>query len=163
MPYSRRRDKIRRMRLAEILRSLIFASGAEITAPSCTFTLTGSNLLGVNEKVVTKSADYTLTTEDSGAVVVVTGVDKVMTLPATALGLKYTFVLAAAGLSAGTGLSISPAAADKIMGNGFTSADNKDAILAGATDREGDVLTIVGDGADGWYITEAIGTWSREA
>jgi hypothetical protein len=118
---------------------------------------------GMAQPVLTKSADYTVTTADSGAVIVVTGVDKVMTLPATAAGLLCRFVLASAGLSSGTGLSISPAAADKIMGNGFTSADNKDAVLAGSGDREGDSITLVGDGADGWYIVAVTGTWTREA
>lgn len=113
--------------------------------------------------VLTKSADYTLTTADNGSTVVVTGVDKVITLPATAAGLWYRIVLAAAGLSAGTGLSISPNASDKIMGNGFTSVDNKDAILAGAGDREGDSITLAADGVDGWYIVAVTGTWTREA
>jgi len=118
---------------------------------------------GITRPVVTKSADYTVTAADSRKVIVVTGADKVMTLPATVAGLEYTFVLASAGLSAGTGLSISPNAADKIMGNGFTSADDKDAILAGASDREGDALTLVGDGVDGWYIVGVTGTWTRQA
>lgn len=120
-------------------------------------------LTGLRRPVLTKSADYTVTVGDSGAVIVVTGVDKTMTLPATAAGLWYTFVLAAAGLSAGTGLSISPNAADKIMGNGFTSADDKDAVLAGSGDREGDSLTLVADGADGWLIVGVTGTWTRQA
>ena len=113
--------------------------------------------------VLTKSADYTLTAADSGALVIVTGVDKVLTLPATVAGLVYTIVLAAAGLSAGTGLSISPNASDKIIGNGFTAADDKDAILAGSGDRAGDSITLVGDGVDGWYITSLTGTWTRQA
>ncbi len=112
--------------------------------------------------VSSKSANYTVTTADSGTVFVAGAADLVFTLPATASGLRYRFVLASAGLSTGTGLSISPAAADKIMGNGFTSADNKDAVLAGSGDREGDCIEVVGDGADGWYITSVIGTWTRE-
>lgn len=118
---------------------------------------------GMRTPVLTKSADYTLTTGDSGSTVLVTGADKVLTLPATVAGVWYRIVLAAAGLSAGTGLSISPNAADKIMGNGFTSADDKDAILAGSGDREGDSIMLVGDGADGWYITGVTGTWTRQA
>lgn len=118
---------------------------------------------GMRAPVLTKSADYTLTTGDSGATVLVTGVDKVLTLPATVAGVWYRIVLAAAGLSAGTGLSISPNSADKIMGNGFTSADDKDAILAGSGDREGDAITLVGDGVDGWYIAGVTGTWTRQA
>lgn len=113
--------------------------------------------------VLTKSADYTLTAADNGGTVVVTGVDKVISLPATAAGLWYRIVLAAAGLSAGTGLSVSPVAADQIIGNGFTPADNKDAILAGAGDRAGDSITLVADGDLGWYVVAVTGTWTREA
>jgi len=113
--------------------------------------------------VTTKAASYTVTAEESGTVFVATAADIVFTLPSTAAGLRYQFVLAAAGLSSGTGLSVSPAAADKIMGNGFTAADNKDAINTGETDREGDCIEVVGDGADGWYIIDVIGTWAREA
>lgn len=118
---------------------------------------------GLRRPVLTKNANYTVTTADSGALIYVTSADKVMTLPSTAAGLTYTFVITTAGLSASTGLSISPAAADKIMGNGLTAADNKDAINSGATDRDGDSLTIVGDGVDGWFITAVTGTWAREA
>lgn len=117
----------------------------------------------IAKKVKTTAANLTLTAADSGSLITVTAADKVMTLPSTVKGLEFTFSLAAAGLSAGTGLSISPAAADKIMGNGFTAADNKDAVLAGSGDRDGDSITLVGDGVDGWYIVAHEGTWTREA
>ena len=117
---------------------------------------------GVACPVLSKSANYPVTAADSGSLIMVTAADKVMTLPATVVGLWYRFVLTAAGLSTGTGLSISPNASDKIMGNGFTSADDKDAILAGSGDREGDSITLVGDGVDGWFIVAHEGTWTRE-
>lgn len=117
---------------------------------------------GLVENVVTKNADYPLVAGDSGKVVIVTGVDKVLTLPATVAGLRYLIILAAAGLSAGTGLEVRPQAADQIIGNGFTPADDKSAFLAGAVDRAGDLLEVVGDGNLGWYITRVIGTWTRE-
>jgi len=117
---------------------------------------------GVRCPVLSKSANYTVTAADSGSVILVTAADKVMTLPSTAAGLAYTFVITAAGLATVTGLSISPAAVDKIMGNGFTSADNKKAINTAATDAEGNSISIVGDGVDGWYITSVTGTWARE-
>jgi hypothetical protein len=113
--------------------------------------------------VIAKSADFNVATAESGCIYEIGGVDKVATLPATAPGLQYRFVLAAAGLSSGTGFSVSPNASDKIMGNGFTSADNKDAILAGSGDREGDMIELTADAAGaGWYITGVIGTWTRE-
>lgn len=113
--------------------------------------------------IVTKAANYTVLAEDTGTLFIVTAADLVLTLPSTAAGLHFRFQIAAAGLSSGTGLSISPAAADKIMGNGFTSADNKDAICAGSGDREGDYIDVTGDGVDGWYISGVSGTWTREA
>lgn len=116
-----------------------------------------------NANVVTAATSTTLTATDSGKTVVATAADLVFTLPATVLGLRYSFILAATGLSGGTGLSVSPNAADKIMGNGFTSADDKDAINTGATDREGDLIEVTGDGNLGWYITRVIGTWARQA
>jgi hypothetical protein len=106
--------------------------------------------------IVAKTANFTLTAADSGKIFSIGTADIVATLPATSNGLRYTFVIAAAGLSASTGFSVSPVAADKIMGNGFTSADDQDAICTGATDREGDLSL-------GWYITRVIGTWARQA
>jgi len=65
--------------------------------------------------------------------------------------------------STSTGLSVSPAAADQIIGNGFTPADDKDAINTQATEVIGDSVTLVGDGASGWYVVNVGGTWAREA
>lgn len=123
---------------------------------------TNLTVAGQRTRYVSKVASYPVTTGDSGVVFEAGAADLVFTLPATAAGLHYTFVLAAAGLSAGTGLSISPNAADQIIGNGFTPADDKDAICAGSGDRAGDMIELVGDGNLGWYITGVIGTWTRE-
>lgn len=112
---------------------------------------------------LTKGANFSCPREESGSTYMVTAANLVASLPATEKGLIFTFVLAAAGLSAGTGLGVSPVALDKMMGNGFTSLDNKDAQLPGASDREGDSITVEGDGVDGWYITSVVGTWTREA
>jgi hypothetical protein len=114
--------------------------------------------------IIAKAANFTAAASESGCIYEIGAADVVVTLPATAPGLVFRFQLAAAGLSAGTGLSISPAAVDKIMGNGFTSADNKDAINTGATDREGDWIEVTADAAGlGWYISGVSGTWAREA
>lgn len=113
----------------------------------------------------TVSGNVTLTADDSGKTIIVTAADAVVTLPTAVAGLNYTFILDAAGLSTGTGLSISPASADAIGGNGLTSVDNKDLILAGSGDREGDMVSIFATAVDGleWVITGVIGTWSKEA
>ena len=105
---------------------------------------------------ITTAINRTLTADESGSTVFVTAADKVMTLPATQAGLTYTFVLGNGGLSSGTGLSISPAAADAIDSNG----DDTDFVNSGATDTVGDSVTVVGDGAGGWYAMNVQGTWT---
>jgi len=116
---------------------------------------------GTAVEVVTKTASFTLTREDSGRVFILGAADLVASLPPTEAGLTYTFILAAAGLSAGTGFEASPVAADAINGNGLTSTDNEDLTLTGATDREGDFVSLVADGLDGWYITGISGIWAK--
>ncbi len=109
------------------------------------------------------AATQTLTAAQSGAKFV-GAADAVFTLPAAAAGTKgvwYEFETGA--LSAGVGLSISPAAVDHIRGNGLTSVDNKDLINSGASDRLGDMVRLYCDGVDGWVIDSIIGTWAKEA
>lgn len=109
-------------------------------------------------------ASVTLTAADSGKVFTNSAADVVYTLPAADASTKgcfYKFVTLT--VSGGTGVSISPAAADKIQGTGLTAADNKDLINSGATDAVGDAVTLVCDGVDGYIVTEIIGTWAREA
>lgn len=110
----------------------------------------------------TKSANYTMAEGDSGKVTNVDTDGVVLTLPATVVGMTFTF--RNAGSSNGTvGFSVSPNSADKIMGNGYTSTDNKDAINTKATAKVGDELTLVGDGVNGWFVARVVGTWDREA
>ena len=116
---------------------------------------------GAAVDVVAKGASYTLTREDSGRTFVANAVDLVFTLPATELGLVYRFVVKTPSVT--TGLTIAPIAVDKVMGNGFTSLDNKGANNTPATDREGDMIEVTGDGLDGWFITGVTGTWARVA
>lgn len=116
----------------------------------------------VKVNMIQKSADFNVSAAESGCIYEIGAADKVATLPATAPGLRFKFVLATAGLSAGTGFKVSPNAADALMGNGFTTADDKDAICAGSGDRVGDSIEVVGDAAGaGWFIT-CVGTWTRE-
>jgi hypothetical protein len=118
---------------------------------------------GIRRKVNLAAATQALTAAQSGEKFV-GAVDAVFTLPAAAAGTKgvwYEFECGA--LSSGTGLSVSPAAADHIRGNGLTSVDDKDLINTGATDRLGDMVRLYCDGVDGWVIEAVIGTWSKEA
>lgn len=94
-------------------------------------------------------------------------VDAVFTLPSAALtpaGTFYDFECGA--VSGGTGLSISPNAADAIGGNGLTVVLDKDLINSGASDRLGDWVRVYCTGVAGataWRITGIIGTWAKEA
>lgn len=112
------------------------------------------------------AASQTLTAAQTGQKFV-GAVDAVFTLPASAAGLKgvwYEFECGA--VSSGTGLSISPAAADAIGGNGLTVVVDKDLINSGASDRLGDMVRIYCTGATGataWRIEGIIGTWAKEA
>jgi len=119
--------------------------------------------LGHRRTVNLAAATQALTADQTGQKFV-GAVDAVFTLPAadaTTKGVWYDFETGA--LSSGTGLSISPAAADHIRGNGLTSVDNKDLINTGATDRLGDYARIYCDGVDGWVIESVLGTWAKEA
>lgn len=121
--------------------------------------LNGKN---VRRTVNLAAATQTLRLDQSGEIFVGV-VDGVFTLPAVAAankGATYTFVCGVA--SGGTGLSISPAAADHIRGAGLGAVDNKDLINTGATDVIGDSATIVSDGVDGWIITGLGGIWAKE-
>lgn len=126
---------------------------------------TSPTLAGVGDKRIVNlaAATQTLTAAQTGQRFV-GAVDAVFTLPAAAValtGVWYEFETGA--LSVGTGLSISPAAADHIRGNGLTSVDNKDLINTGASDRLGDSVRLYCDGVDGWVIDAVIGTWAKEA
>lgn len=113
-------------------------------------------------QLVITGANLTLTSKDCGKTFYATAADLVFTLPSTSAGCAFTVVTGA--LSSGTGTSLSPAAADKFVGLGFASTDNKDAINSGATDALGDFLTVIGDETGlGWYITTSKGTWAEEA
>lgn len=118
------------------------------------------NGLGLTSEEVS-SATKTLDEGDNGVVQVVT-VDSTITLPATVVGTTYIIMNGGEGSTDGSiTINVSPAALDKIMGNGFTSADDKDAINTNG--RYGDFIKLVGDGVNGWMVVESQGTWSRQA
>lgn len=112
--------------------------------------------------VITTADNLSLLATYSGATVVVTGVDKTIDLPAAASKGYFTIILAAAGLSAGTGVIVKPGATEKIIGNGLTPAAGVGVKCAGASDRAGDSITLKSDGTD-WYITSVVGTWTAVA
>lgn len=112
------------------------------------------------------AATQTLTAAQTGQKFV-GAVDAIFTLPSAALtprGTWYEFECGA--LSTGTGLAISPNAADAIGGNGLTVVLDKDLINTGASDRLGDMVRIYCTGVAGataWRIEAIIGTFAKEA
>ncbi len=115
--------------------------------------------LGLRRKyIAVGTTPYTVTAAESGSTYVTTVADVVFTLPATVAGLEYTFINNS--VSGGTGLSLDPVAADKIMGKGLAKADDANYVNSGASDAVGDTTTIVGDGVDGWWVTTERGTWA---
>ncbi len=109
-------------------------------------------------QAVAVTGDKTLAATDCGIVQDVTATCTI-TLPATALGDAYLIRVAARGIT----VTVAPAAADNIRGNGFTAANNKAAI---ATSQPiGSHLALLGEGtvAGGYAITAVRGTWTRAA
>lgn len=142
---------------------IVVQSGGSLELESgATVTLGGIDFSGGRRKVNLAAATQDLTAAHSGEKFV-GAVDAVFSLPpasAATKGVWYEFETGA--VSTGTGLSISPAAADHIRGNGLTSVDDKDLINTGATDRLGDSVRMYCDGVDGWVIEAIIGTWAKQ-
>lgn len=93
----------------------------------------------------------------------------IFTLPATALGLSYTFVNA--GANGNNAVTISPNSSDAIYGtipvrgsdetaSTLTGTVNVDLVNTKSTARRGDYVTLVGDGDDGWYALSGVGIWA---
>jgi len=102
----------------------------------------------------------TLDAQDVGKVMEVTVDAKAITLPATVVGYRY---IVRNGLADGlTIVTISPNANDAIMGADLAGVANKDRVNTKATAKQGDYLVLLGDGADGWFVTEERGIWAAE-
>lgn len=124
-----------------------------------------------NRAIVDVDENKTLTAADAGVVQNVVADGVVVSLPATAAGL--TFIVRnggePAGATAGSGsnksaeVAVSPVAADQLIGNGFTAADNKDAINTKEDSEVGDEVRLVGNGTTGYVFQDVVGTWEREA
>lgn len=111
---------------------------------------------GYSENATVSTSTKTLAEGDSGVVQNVTTTSTI-TLPATVVGRTFIIRVGADNIT----VAVSPAAADKIMGNGFTSADNKDLLFTNAP--IGSSVTLVGDGVDGYFVQRVSGTATREA
>jgi hypothetical protein len=115
-----------------------------------------------NSRIELVTASKAITYADHGKIFLADSTTTVnLSLPATRAGITYTLVVKQ--LTEDEGHGFDPVAADKIIGNGVTPADGTIIQCTAATDRLGDSLTIVGDGVDGWYITEVTGTWALDS
>lgn len=114
-----------------------------------------------SRKSQTLSADTNVALVDSGYDIYIDTDAKVITLPATAIGINYRFINA--GADGAVLVALSPNAADKISGAGLTPADNKDLLNTKATAKFGDSVRLMADGVDGWVVMEMTGIWAREA
>ena len=134
---------------------------------------------GERGRWVTLTDDYTITEGDSGTTFGIATDDKTITLPATAEGLEYTIINT--GAAGNNIITIAPNAADAIMGSisnseganaDATTANGLVVVSGGTADKDfvntkstanpGDRITLIGDGADGWWIKAGVGLWASE-
>ncbi len=116
--------------------------------------LTGFNLEN-------KSANYTVTANDSGKTFTSSTDGVIFTLPAISIGRVYTFVNTAQD-GANT-LTISPNANDGILYAGSLT-DDKDLINTKATSKVGDFVVIASlNSTAHWTVVDAQGVFAKEA
>ena len=80
-------------------------------------------------------------------------------------GVRFTFINS--GADGNNIITLSPNASDKIMGSISNAAadsvcsasDDGDLVHTKASANKGDHVTLIGDGSDGWYITDGVGIW----
>lgn len=134
------------------------------------FELAGDVWDAKNGIVETVDAAKTLTAADGGKTFLCNADNLVISLPATAAGLRFRFINIKARTTAK--LSISPVAEDGISGTTSATTNvvlagvvNKDAINTKATQEVGDTLEIMGTGNTGtaaWIILNSTGIWAAE-
>lgn len=126
---------------------------------------------GLRTEAIVTAASKTVAAADAGViqnyVTATAGTTGVFTLPAAAaglVGLTYTF---RAGNNNGDGaVTITPNAADGVSGLGFTATVAKGPQVLAAVQKSADEITLVCSGVTGtgaWYVTSAIGSWTRLA
>lgn len=116
---------------------------------------------GHNE-ALTKTGNYTAATTDSGVVLNFTA-SATLTLPAVAAGTSNIVIIARVGKE-GITLTISPNSADKIVGNGFTAADDKDMIFTNQPAGSYVMLIATNEATtdSAWTVQRILGTATRE-
>lgn len=114
------------------------------------------------------STAKTLDAGDSGVVQLVTA-SATITLPAVGAGVSgLTYIIMNGGEGATDGavtVTISPNSGDKIVGGGFTAADDKDIVNTlgrGGVDYVKLVAVNEATTDSAWAVAEIGGTWTRE-
>lgn len=116
----------------------------------------------------TVSDNKTLDAQDTGKLLWVDTDAKTITLPAIADGLGGVKIVNGGAYGA-VAVTVSPAAADMILGPDVTGADNKDLVNTKATAQRGDYIVLDLGDADGYVVTEmgnitgTVPVWAREA
>lgn len=110
----------------------------------------------------TISANKTLDAADTGKLFWVDTDAVTITLPAIADGLGGPKIVNG-GAFGTVAVTISPGATDMILGPDITGADDKDLINTKATAKRGDYVVLDLGDADGYVVTEMVGTWARQA
>jgi hypothetical protein len=107
----------------------------------------------------TVSTNKTLDIEDVGKCLQVDTDGVVITLPATAAGLRFVVQnIAGDGVAL---VGVSPQASDKIMGADLAGTDDHDENNTKATAKTGDWIDIRYGSADGYLITGKRGIWTQ--
>ena len=114
-----------------------------------------------NRVTDTVTGAKTLALADSGVVQNVTATATI-TLPATS-GKNYFIIRNGGKYDCEVQVTISPNSSDEISGGNFTAVADKDIVNTLATSRPGDEVHLMGDGTDGYTITQIIGTWAYQA
>ena len=137
---------------SELIDRLPKATEYRVTIPAGTKSATGGTL------AETVSANKTLALADCGVLQLVDTDSITVTLPATVVGYSYTIMNYAADGAAI--VKIAPNASDLIAGGNATATDADTWNNTKATAKRGDFISIVGDGVNGWMITEMKGIWA---
>lgn len=124
--------------------------------------------LNAGNRVETLTASKVLTRKDSKKIFLIGTDELVITLPATVKGLEYTFINS--GADGNNIITISPNASDALHGTitlaasvvELSGTDDKDVINTKNTANTGDMIKIVSDGIEGWFVLASTGIWASE-
>ena len=118
-------------------------------------------------RIVAVGAAYMATAEDNKALLQCGTDGGVVTLPLAADHKGLEITLQNIGAAGAAGVSLSPNAADKIVGTvGAVQSGgvaDKDWINTKATTEQGDLSTVVSDGGTTWWLVGGVGVWASEA